>query len=111
MIRRGASYGAVLADDVLDDDGVERGVVFIFMGASLRRQFEFVQQMWINDGDFVGLGTEKDPLVGNNDGAGGFTIPARPIRRHFNGLPGFVKVRGGEYSFLPGLKAIKYLAA
>lgn len=110
VIRRGAAYGPVLPDDVLDDDGAERGVVFIFMGASLARQFEFVQQVWINNGDFVGLGTEKDPLVGNNDETGGFTIPAKPIRRHLNGLPGFVTVRGGEYCFLPGLNAIKWLA-
>lgn len=109
LIRRGASYGPVLPEDVVDDDGVDRGVVF-FMGASLRRQFEFIQQQWINNGDFVGLGTEKDPLVGNNDGTGGYTIPARPIRRHFNGLPGFVSVRGGEYCFVPGLNAIKWLA-
>ncbi len=110
VLRRGASYGPVLPDDVLDDDGAERGVVFIFIGASLTRQFEFVQQIWINNGDFVGLGVERDPLVGNNDGTGGFTIPSRPIRRHLTGLPGFVRVRGGEYSFLPGLNALKSLA-
>lgn len=110
VIRRGAAYGPLLPDDVLDDDGAERGIVFIFMGASLTRQFEFVQQVWMNDGDFVGLGTEKDPFVGNNDGTGGFTIPAKPIRRHLKGLPGFVTVRGGEYCFLPGLDALKWLA-
>ncbi|MBV9359328.1 MAG: hypothetical protein JO023_27780 [Chloroflexi bacterium] len=110
LIRRGASYGSVLPDGVLEDDGVERGVVFIFMGASLRRQFEFIQQQWINNGQFVGLASEKDPLVGNNDGNGGFTVPARPIRRHFTGLPGFVTVRGGEYCFLPGLNAVEWLA-
>ena len=68
MLRRGAAYGPVLPEDMLEDDGVERGIVFIFIGASLTRQFEFVQQMWINNGDYADLGTEKDPLVGNNDG-------------------------------------------
>ena len=110
VLRRGAAYGPVLPDGELDDDGVERGIVFIFIGASLTRQFEFVQQMWINNGDFVALGTEKDPLVGNNDGTAGFTIPAKPIRRHLVGLPGFTQVRGGEYCLLPGLRAIWHLA-
>jgi deferrochelatase/peroxidase EfeB len=106
VLRRGAAYGPVLPEGVLEDDGAERGIVFIFIGASLTRQFEFVQQMWINNGDFAGLGTEKDPLVGSNDGVSGFTIPARPIRRHLVGLPGFTQVRGGEYCLLPGLRAI-----
>ena len=110
VLRRGAAYGPVLPEGVLEDDGAERGIVFIFIGASLTRQFEFVQQMWINNGDFADLGTEKDPLVGNNDGTGGFTIPARPVRRHLTGLPGFTQVRGGEYCLLPGLNALRSLA-
>ena len=110
VLRRGAAYGPVLSDGVLEDDGVERGIVFVFIGASLTRQFEFVQQMWINNGDYADLGTEKDPLVGNNDGIDGFTIPAKPIRRHLTGLPGFTQVRGGEYCLLPGLRALEHLA-
>ena len=109
VLRRGAAYGPVLPDGVLGDDGAERGIVFIFIGASFTRQFEFVQQMWINNGDFVDLGAEKDPLAGNNDGSTGYTIPARPIRRHLAGLPGFTQVRGGEYCLLPGLQAIGHL--
>lgn len=109
LLRRGTAYGPVLPEGVLDDDGAERGIVFIFIGASLTRQFEFVQQMWINNGDFADLGTEKDPLVGNNDGTTSFTIPAKPIRRHLAGLPGFTQVRGGEYCLLPGLQAIGQL--
>jgi len=94
----------------MDDDGVERGIVFIFMGASIAQQFEFVQQVWINNGDFVGLGEEKDALVGNNNGTGTYTIPDKPIRRRLNGLPAFVTVRGGEYCFLPGMQALAWIA-
>ncbi len=32
MIRRGTSYGPMLPDGVLDDDGVDRGIVFVFAG-------------------------------------------------------------------------------
>ncbi|MCC3766198.1 Dyp-type peroxidase [Streptomyces sp. UNOC14_S4] len=111
VLRRGAAYGPLLPDGVLEDDGAERGIIFVFMGASLSRQFEFVQQVWLNDGDFAGLGAERDPLVGNNDGTGVHTVPALPVRRRLTGLPRFVTVRGGEYCFLPGLTAIEWLTA
>lgn len=110
LIRRGSAYGPELPADQLQDDGVDRGIVFIFMGASLIRQFEFIQQAWINNGDFVGLGEEVDPLVGPNTGHGTHTIPARPIRRRLTGLPRFVTVRGGEYCFLPSLSALRWLS-
>lgn len=111
LIRRGTAYGPLLPEGELEDDGAERGIVFVFMGASLSRQFEFIQQVWINEGDFAGLGTEKDPLVGGNDGTGTFTIPARPVRRRLSALPRFVTVRGGEYCFLPSITALTWLTS
>ena len=36
---------------------------------------------------------------------------AGPIRTRMQGLPRFVVTRGGEYCFLPGLKALRYLAS
>lgn len=110
LVRRGMAYGPALPEGVLDDDGVERGIVFIFMGASLTRQFEFIQQVWINEGDFVGLSVEKDPLAGTNDGQGIHTVPAKPLRRRLTSLPRFVTVRGGEYCFLPSISALNWLA-
>src|SRR5262249_42269663 len=86
ILRRGASYGSMLPEGVLEDDGADRGIVFIFMGASFARQFEFVKSQWLNDGNFVGLDQEKDVIVGDNDGTGSFTIPARPIRRRLHGV-------------------------
>jgi Dyp-type peroxidase family len=110
MIRRGTSYGAMLPDGVLEDDGVDRGIMFIFAGAHLKRQFEFVKTQWLNDGIFIGAPQEKDPLIGSNDGSGVFTIPQRPIRRRLQNLPPFVVTRGGEYCFAPGLRAMRWLA-
>jgi len=110
MIRRGTSYGPPLPDDALDDDGLDRGIVFVFAGAHLKRQFEFVKTHWLNDGIFIGAPAEKDPLVGPNDGTGSFTIPQRPIRRRLPDLPPFVVTRGGEYCFAPGLRAMSWLA-
>ena len=110
MIRRGTSYGPMLPDGVLDDDGVDRGIIFVFAGAHLKRQFEFVKTQWLNDGIFIGAPLERDPLVGPNDGTSGFTIPQRPIRRRLQDLPPFVVTRGGEYFFAPGLTAMRWLA-
>jgi Dyp-type peroxidase family len=111
MIRRGTSYGPPLPAGVMDDDGAERGIVFLFIGAHLDRQFEFVKSQWLNDGNFIGLDQEKDLLAGDNDGTGSFTIPRRPIRRHLEGVERFVITRGGEYCFLPSVSALKWLAA
>jgi Dyp-type peroxidase family len=110
MIRRGTSYGPLLPEGVLEDDGADRGIAFVFVGAHLRRQFEFVKTQWVNDGIFIGASQEKDPHVGPNDGTGTFTIPQRPIRRRLQGLPSFVVNRGGEYFFVPGLRALRWLA-
>jgi Dyp-type peroxidase family len=109
MIRRGTNYGPPLPAGVLEDDGADRGLLFAFVGAHLDRQFEFVQREWINDGKFIGAPTEKDPLVSSSD-AREFTIPKQPIRRHLKGLPAFVVNRGGEYCFMPGLRALHWLA-
>ena len=111
MIRRGTSYGPPLPEGVLEDDGADRGIVFVFAGTHLDRQFEFVKTQWLNDGIFIGAPEEKDPLVGSADGSGRFTIPQRPIRRRLQGLPPFVVTRGGEYCFAPGLRALDWLAA
>ncbi|MEU7748386.1 Dyp-type peroxidase [Nonomuraea sp. NPDC049158] len=105
MIRRGTAYGPPLPDGVLEDDGADRGLMFAFVGAHLGRQFEFVQSQWMNDGVFFGAGDAKDPIVGSGD----FTIPRRPVRRRLISLPQFVVTRGGEYCFMPGLTALRWL--
>ena len=110
MIRRGTSYGPILPEGVTEDDGADRGLCFVFVGAPSRRQFEFVQMQWANDGRAFAAPTEKDPLIGANDGGGVFTIPTSPIRRKLTGLPRFVTTRGGEYLFAPSLSALRWLA-
>lgn len=110
MIRRGTAYGPLLPEGVVDDDGADRGLMFAFVGAHLGRQFEFVQSEWINDGIFFGAGSDKDPIIGSNGGAGDFTMPRKPVRKRCHGIPQFVVTRGGEYCFMPGLKALRWLA-
>jgi deferrochelatase/peroxidase EfeB len=110
MIRRGTNYGPPLQDDVLEDDGIDRGIMFVFIGTHIRRQFEFVQSEWVNSGVFIGSGDDKDPIAGANDGTGKFIIPRKPVRRSLSNLPRFVVTRGGEYCFMPGIRALRWLA-
>ena len=109
MIRRGTSYGPPLPNGVVEDDGQDRGLMFAFVGANLRRQFEFVQSEWMNDGSFFGGGVTKDPIAGMSSGADVYSFPKRPLALRFKGLSRFVVTRGGEYCFLPGLRALQWL--
>ena len=96
---------------MLEDDGVDRGIIFVFAGTHLKRQFEFVKTQWLNDGVFIGAPRERDPLTGQSSEPGTFTIAQRPVRRRLQGVPPFVITRGGEYCFAPGLRALQWLAA
>jgi deferrochelatase/peroxidase EfeB len=110
MIRRGATYGPALPEGA-PDDGVDRGIAAFIICASLVRQFEFAQNVWINDRTFHELGNEHDPICGTQDGTLDFKIPKRPIRKTLKGLPAFTTLTGGAYFFLPGINAMRYLAA
>ncbi|HYY88902.1 MAG TPA: Dyp-type peroxidase [Chloroflexota bacterium] len=114
LLRRGREYGPPV-DDVLapaPPDDPDRGLYFICLIGNIARQFEFVQHTWLNNPKFAGLYDEPDPLVANHAlGAATFSVPADPVRLRYTGLPTFVSVRGGGYFFLPGLRALRYLAA
>jgi len=122
LLRRGRPYGrpvdpsltpeAILAST---EQETERGLYFICFNGNIRRQFEFIQQTWINNRNFAGLYNDPDPLIGDNDRSRDghtsvFTIPGKPVRTRVLDLPRFVDVRGGAYFFMPGIRAIKYLA-
>jgi Dyp-type peroxidase family len=111
MIRRGTSYGPVLPEGALNDDGLDRGLMFAFVGAHLGRQFEFIQSEWMNNSEFFGGSAGRDPVSGAGDGTGTFDIPRRPLRLRLQGLPRFVVTRGGEYCFMPGLRALDWLGS
>jgi deferrochelatase/peroxidase EfeB len=109
MIRRGMPYGDPLPEGVTKDDRSDRGLVFVSFQASISRQFEAVQMQWLNDGNIFGLGHDKDFLLGDPEGRGKMTIQGDPP---FFLAPQevFVKTRGGEYLFVPGITALAALA-
>jgi deferrochelatase/peroxidase EfeB len=86
------------------------GIFFQCINTNLERQFEFVQQTWINNLKFGGPYEEDDPLTGGRADVG-LTVAAAPERKRLTHLASYVTVRGGAYFFLPGLKALRYLTS
>jgi deferrochelatase/peroxidase EfeB len=112
LIRRGTTYGAPYDPNALSeqDDEVPRGAYFLFISAKAMATIEFLQQEWINDGNFIGAGNERDPIIGRQEGDATFTIPKEPVRRRVHGIDTFNVLRGGEYLFIPSLSALRWLS-
>lgn len=111
IVRRGIPYGPPY-DPAHPDDGQARGLLGLFIGVSLRDQFEFLMTEWANDGRFTGgLGDTKDPLLGATaEGEGSFSIPRPEGPVVLEGFSRFISTRGGSYCFLPSISGIRYLA-
>jgi Dyp-type peroxidase family len=107
LLRRARVFGSALAD-------APRGIHFFCVNASIKTQFEFVQQTWCNNPHFAGLNDNKDPIIGDNarvdQTPSRMTIPLRPFPVRTTALPRFVKVRAGAYLFMPSLTALRFLA-
>jgi Dyp-type peroxidase family len=112
IIRRGTAYGAPYDPNALpeQDDDVQRGVYFLLISAKAMDTLEFLQSEWINDGNFMGLSNERDPLMGLQEDNATFTIPKDPVRQRIHGIQTFNVLRGGEYMFMPSLSALQWLA-
>jgi Dyp-type peroxidase family len=111
IIRRSTAYGAPYDPNALSrqDDETPRGLHFIFISAKAMATMEFLQQEWINNGNFMSLGDERDPNVGLQRDGATFTIPRAPVRRRIHGIETFNVLRGGEYFFMPSLSALRWL--
>lgn len=110
IVRRGMPYGPAY-DPQNPHDGIERGLLGVFIAVSLRDQFEFLMREWINDGTFApGLGASRDPLAGDNDGESSrFVISTPEGNKVITGFSRFVTTRGSEYCFLPSVTTLRYL--
>lgn len=121
LLRRGRTYGPKLEPEdaiKLDALAAERGLQFVCLVANISRQFEFVQNAWSMSSKFSAVQQERDPLLGHREPLMGGertdqfnrSDPDRPMRKTCR-LPRFIAVHGGGYFFMPGLRALKYLAA
>ena len=134
MIRRGMSYGPELPKGRNGDDGEDRGLIFVCYQADIERQFEFVQQRWLADGNSLQLGADRDPVVASagalnrragrrpaasglaRGGAGERVAPGRMVipgdpPLFLTGIPNFVLTRGGGYYLVPGAAGLRAIAA
>lgn len=123
ILRRGRVYGKPIVESLNPEEILkskdfsgERGLYFICVNSDFNRQFEFVQNFWINNPKFDGLYDERDPITGNHSNiyeanqTGTFSVQGETIRKRYTNIPEFVTVKGGAYFFLPGISALKFIS-
>jgi deferrochelatase/peroxidase EfeB len=111
ILRRGLPYGSVDAANPTDHG--EHGIVFLAICSSLFRQFEFVQQQWVQYGLDFNAGSDTCPIVGNHDDDSKFVIATDPDGEGApficSRIPQFVEPRGGEYFFVPSMTTLRMI--
>lgn len=111
ILRRGIAYGGPLLPEGEPFDGEKRGILFIAANARIDLQFEVVQGDWLNRGEFLGqAGLDRCPIAGANDGSVRARFLEAGAVAPVTGLPSFVTMRGGDYFFAPGIKALEGMA-
>jgi len=105
LLRRGRAFGPPAAEK----PDAERGLVFLALGGSIERQFEFVQHSWVLNPNFAGLADETDPLAGA--GPTSLTLQGNPVAQRLGGLSPHIWTEAGGYFFLPSRRALRFLAA
>jgi deferrochelatase/peroxidase EfeB len=97
--------------------GRNDGLFFMCLNADIERQFEFIQQTWLQSPSFSALTRERDPILGSRHTTDasraddGFTIPTRDAPVRLRSMPEFVRTLGGGYFFIPGKSLLRYLAS
>jgi len=117
ILRRGLPYGDSPKNTTDADD---HGVIMMIVNADLSRQFEFVQEQWINYGNDFRLSNDQDALLGNNGhnengrGKGRMVIEGDADTNkppYFcSGIPTMVETRGGDYFFVPSMTCLRMIA-
>jgi len=116
ILRRGLPYGPWDYD--AQPDGQERGIIFLALCSSLFRQFEFVQQQWMQYGLDFNAGSDTCPVIGNHPPIEGgppakmmiVTDPAgQDLPFLCDRIPQLVEPRGGDYFFVPSMTALRLI--
>ena len=113
ILRRGLPYGPSMKGQAKKDSG-QQGVAMMILCANLFRQFEFVQQQWVQYGLDFNSGNNTCPVIGDHAAHNRFTVPADPEGDQnayvCSGMKTFVEPRGGEYFFIPSITALNMIA-
>ena len=111
IVRRGFSYGPPLPEGQLEDDGVDRGLLFVAYNASIAQQFELVQA-WIQGGNSSGApSTRACPIASNRrDLVFPVAIPNSELVTVWKREQPFVRLHWGMYLFTPSISGLRQLA-
>ena len=111
LVRRGIPYGPRF--DAGHPDGIERGLLGNFLCADLSAQFEAIQYDWINLGlQDPRITGSNDPILGDNqEDASWFDVTTRTGSVRLRGFPRFIRTRGGAYTFLPSISALRWIGS
>ena len=113
LIRRGMPYGPELTS--AEDDGVDRGLLGMFLCSDIRRQFYTIMS-WINRNSFspvfAGSRQVQDPICGNRakNADTSFKVPTSAGPKLFRGLPTFVRTKGTAFFLLTSRTTLERLA-
>ena len=109
IIRR----GKVFRDD--QDDPWGQGLMFLAINARIEDQFEFIQRLWLNDGNRQRVGATADVIAGAvRRDLTPTVVQTTAGPEVYLSDPGLVRTRGGEYFFIPsraGLEALTAMSA
>ena len=113
ILRRGLPYGD---STQRDNDNGDHGVIMMMLNADIGRQYEFVQQQWVNYGNDFREANDKDVILGNRSKH----LPSSVIHqtdpeedappRFVRNIPLLVETRGGDYFFVPSMTALRLIA-
>lgn len=114
IVRRGMPYGPELKGEA--DDGVDRGILGIFVCASIREQFmrlaAWGQRNNFSDA-FPAHGRDQDALIGNRAVPGAtreFRIPRTAAGGGTaTGLPDFIRTKATQYLLMPSGQTLSRL--
>jgi len=133
ILRRGRPYGPPLVDSMDPGELLKsalatnaaaeqpaRGLQFLCFNANIERQFEFIQQQWLNNPFFAGQSSGVDPLLGIHQPAQelGTEPPTVTLQSDVKEgvcprktqLQRFVRVVGSGYFFMPSIPAVRLFA-
>ena len=106
IIRRGNTY----TNDPNALPPWKDGLMFLAVNARIEDQFEFIQRLWLNDGDRQRLGATRDFVAGSSQATSTTVIHTAGGPLITSPIPVFVRTMGGEYFFAPSMSGLRALA-